>query len=233
MTRRIGLSDFTGMEIVDISQPINAKTAVFPGDVPFSRDITVSCEQSGVLNLTAFTMSPHVGTHADAPAHIAGSLDQHTHPVAADLPLAPYLGPAVVIDVSPCSEAITPQHIREKLAQYDFFPQRVLFKTRTDLRYDVFENDYAWLSSALIRYLSEKGAVLVGLDTPSVDPVNSKALETHHTLLETGMTWLENLDLASVSEGCYILIALPLKFTELEASPLRAVLLKPHQRADG
>lgn len=39
------------------------------------------------------------------------------------------------------------------------------------------------------------------------------------------MVWLENLDLTAVEEGVYELVALPLKLTELEASPVRAVLL--------
>ena len=54
--------------IIDISQPISSRAACFPGDTPFSRQVTVSYQDS-VVNLTAITMSPHVGTHADAPVH--------------------------------------------------------------------------------------------------------------------------------------------------------------------
>ncbi len=226
MTLQAWFDYFAGMEILDISQPVDGKTAVFPGDVPFARDITVSHEKSGVINLSAFTMSPHVGTHADAPVHITGDMKRRTHPMAADLPLDPYLGPAVVLDVSPCSEAVTLDMVRDKLAQYHPFPERVLFRTRTIVRYDVFEDDYAWLSPELVRYLGQNGTLLVGLDTPSVDPVDSKTLDTHHALLEAKMAWLENLDLTQAPENCYLLIALPLKLTELEASPVRAVLLK-------
>ena len=71
----------------------------------------------------------------------------------------------------------------------------------------------------------------MGLDTPSVDAVDSKTLETHHQLLAQGMAWLENLDLTHVplSQGLsseFFLVALPLKLMELEASPVRAVLLR-------
>jgi Predicted metal-dependent hydrolase len=66
----------------------------------------------------------------------------------------------------------------------------------------------------------------VGLDTPSVDHVKAKNLSAHNILDKGGLVWLENLDLTRVTEGLYQLIALPLKFMELEASPVRAVLLK-------
>ncbi len=76
-----------------------------------------------------------------------------------------------------------------------------------------------------MRHLSALGVGLVGIDTPSVDHVRSKGLSAHHALLDAGMSWLENLDLTQVEAGEYFLIALPLKLTELEASPVRAVLL--------
>ena len=112
------------------------------------------------------------------------------------------------------------------------FPQRILFKTAKVIRYDVFEDHYAHFTPGLIEELAKRGVVLVGLDTPSVDAVDSKTLETHHALLSAGMSWLENLDLTGVSvqhhqPQDYFLVALPLKLMELEASPVRAVLLKP------
>jgi arylformamidase len=73
--------------------------------------------------------------------------------------------------------------------------------------------------------MAMRGVRMIGIDTPSVDHIESKNLETHHQLLERDMLWLENLDLTQVSEGEYFLVALPLKFMELEASPVRAILL--------
>lgn len=220
--------------IIDISQPISAQTACFPGDTPFSRHIQVSHEDSGFMNLCAFTMSPHVGTHADAPVHVRGRLDasstQEGGESAGHLPLSPYVGPVAVIDVSPCSTGITWAQIQPLLQDASPFPKRILFKTRQHVRYDRFESDYAWLTEDLIQHLSLQGVCLVGLDTPSVDACDSKSLDTHHALLASNMVWLENLDLSAVpiSPGevqHYFLVALPLKFMDLEASPLRAVLL--------
>ena len=66
--------------------------------------------------------------------------------------------------------------------------------------------------------------VLVGIDTPSVDPETSKTLEAHNACRIANMRILENLVLAHVEPGDYELIALPLKFENLDASPVRAVL---------
>ena len=212
-------------EVIDISQPVNRNTACFPGDVPYSHQMTVDHQSSGVLNLCAFTMSPHVGTHADAPVHVRGNLDDSEETIGT-LPLAPFVGPAVVVDVSSCTGAVQWAQVAPVLESLNPFPSRVLFKTATSLRYDVFEDAYAWLSPDLVQELARRGVVLTGLDTPSVDPVESKTLDTHHALLANQMVWLENLDLTQVTPGAYFLVALPLKFTELEASPVRAVLLK-------
>lgn len=208
--------------LIDISQPVSAATACFPGDVPFSREVTVSFRESQVINLTAFRMSPHVGTHADAPAHIGGDLESGEG-MAAALPLAPFLGPCSVVDIAPHASAIEVEHLRGKLGRP--LPARVLFRTRASCQPESFFSDYAYISAALAGFLGGNGVKLVGIDTPSVDHTGSKSLEAHRAMLGAGMCWLENLDLSAVTGGDYILIALPLKFSELEASPVRAVLL--------
>ncbi|MDZ4833807.1 MAG: cyclase family protein [Candidatus Melainabacteria bacterium] len=223
MTSNPTLSNYS--KIIDISQPVGAKTACFPGDTPFSRNVTLTVEQSGCVNLTSLTMSPHVGTHADSPVHIKGDLQDLSAGMASHLPLEAYLGPCRVIDLAPLHDGITAKHFLEKIASIEELPPRVLFKTRHQIRYQVWEDDYAYLTVELVAALHERGVKLTGLDTPSVDHVDSKTLETHNKLDKCGLVWLENLDLSDVMEGNYFLVALPLKFTELEASPVRAVLL--------
>lgn len=220
-------------EIIDISQPVDSRSACFPGDVPFSREVTVTYQQSGVMNLCAFRMSPHVGAHADAPSHIHGDLDQpgvNTETIG-QVPLNPFIGPAVVVDVSPYTGPIDWPQVEKQLSAYEVFPERVLFKTCRTIRYEVFEESYAWLSVGLVEELAKRQVRLVGLDTPSVDAIDSKTLETHHALLKANICWLENLDFAQLNVNSekpetYFLSAAPLKLMELEASPVRAVLLR-------
>ena len=65
---------------------------------------------------------------------------------------------------------------------------------------------------------------LVGIDTASIDPADSKTLDSHQVIRRLGLRVLENLVLDDVPEGDYELIALPLKLVSADASPVRAVL---------
>ncbi len=212
-------------ELIDISIPITSKTACFPGDTPFSKEVTVSLDNGSCFNLTKLTMSPHVGTHADAPVHIVGSLSGDDSTAGA-LPLKPFIGPCLVLNLAPMKKEITVDQVQGILERMEKFPERILFKTAKELRHEIFEDNYACLSVDLVKYLASRGVKLIGIDTPSVDQVNSKSLSAHHELIEAGMSWLENLDLTLVAEGYYFLVAAPLKFMELEASPVRAILIK-------
>jgi arylformamidase len=75
-----------------------------------------------------------------------------------------------------------------------------------------------------IDLLHAQGVVLVGIDTPSLDPEQSKTLDSHQRVRAHGMAVLEGLVLDDVPPGDYELIALPLKWQGLDASPVRAVL---------
>lgn len=214
-------------QIIDISQPIAPETAHFPGDIPFQQHTTLTLESSQILNLSAFTMSPHIGTHADAPLHLEGSFEDNQTPRAGDLSLRPYLGPAQVVHIKPVTQkALLPADFPDRFWSQSPFPERVLLMTDPSIQANNFQDQYAHLSPALIDALNEKGVRLIGLDGPSVDAVNAKNLEAHHQLLKHKMSWLENLALSHVPEGDYILIALPLKFIPLDASPVRAILLQ-------
>ena len=130
-------------EIIDISQPVSVQTACFPGDAPFSYQVTLNHKDSQGMNLCAFTMSPHVGTHADAPVHVRGNLSDGNAETVGSMALSPFIGPALVVDVSPCRQAITWAHVENLLASWSVLPQRVLFKTVQENRYDMFEPEYA------------------------------------------------------------------------------------------
>ena len=75
-----------------------------------------------------------------------------------------------------------------------------------------------------IERLAALGVQLVGIDTASIDPAESKTLDSHQVIRRLGLRVLENLVLDDVPEGDYELIALPLKLMTADASPVRAVL---------
>jgi arylformamidase len=101
---------------------------------------------------------------------------------------------------------------------------RLLLATSTFPDPGRFTEDFAALSPELIRHLHGQGVRLIGVDTPSVDPFESKELPAHKTFLAHDMAILEGLVLGGVPEGEYELIALPLRLVGFDASPVRAVL---------
>jgi arylformamidase len=102
-------------------------------------------------------------------------------------------------------------------------PARVLVRTYTKAP-TTWDPDFAAFAPETIAWLASLGVTLVGIDTPSVDPADSKTLDSHQQLLRHDMRVLENLVLDDVAPGDYELIALPLKLTGADAAPVRAIL---------
>ena len=111
---------------------------------------------------------------------------------------------------------------REELSSACFH-ERVLIKTRRTAP-ERWTEDFRSVSPGAVRMLLESGVMLIGLDTPSIDPADSTLLLSHRVALQGGISIIENLDLSQVEAGDYELIALPLKLEGVEASPVRAVL---------
>jgi arylformamidase len=103
-------------------------------------------------------------------------------------------------------------------------PERVLFRTYQVAPQAHWDGQFASIAAEVIELLAANGCKLVGIDTPSIDPEQSKTLDAHHAVRRARMAILEGIVLDSVAPGDYELIALPLKFAHLDASPVRAVL---------
>jgi len=101
---------------------------------------------------------------------------------------------------------------------------RVLFATGSFPDPERWNPDFNALSAELVEWLHARGVRLVGIDTPSLDPEQSKTLDAHQRVRAHGMAILEGIVLDAVAEGDYELIALPLKIRGGDASPVRAVL---------
>ena len=204
------------MTLIDISPVLDPTIAVWPGDTPFTRNVSLDIAAGANLTLSDMRTTLHVGAHADAPSHyVAGGDD-----IAARR-LELYIGQCVVLHVNVNrGDRIRPMHIAGKAIT----APRVLFRTGTFPDPRNWNDDFASLSPEVIDALHGHGVVLVGIDTPSVDPFESKDLEAHHALAEYDMANLEGLVLDAVPEGTYELIAAPLRIRGGDASPVRAVL---------
>ena len=202
--------------LYDISPPIRPTLAVWPGDTPFSQEGTWAIGPDCPVNVSRITLSTHTGAHADAPLHYAAD----GVPVEG-LDLARYIGPCRVIDVRAAQGAVQPADVAEHLAGA---PPRILLRTAERAAVDRWDPQFTAVAAETIDLLARHGAVLIGVDTPSLDPETSKTLDAHHAVYRHGMSILEGLVLDAVAAGDYELIALPLRLAELDAAPVRAVL---------
>ncbi len=200
---------------IDISQPLQNGLAEWPGDTPFSYEVAFKKADAGSVNIGKLTTSTHMGTHIDAPFHY----DDAGEKVRA-LPIDLYIGRARVIDVTG-AESVG----RSELEGVDFGgATRILLRMggREDLT--VFPPNFTYLRPDIGPLLKARGVRLIGVESPSVDPEESKTLEAHHALHANDVLILENIVLDNVTPGDYELIALPLPLTDADGSPVRAVV---------
>ena len=200
----------------DISPPVHAGSPVFPGDTLYSQRWSARIAADCPVNVSAITLSPHVGAHADAPLHY----DEGGAAIGA-VELSPFLGRCRVIHALGCGPLIRIEHLQHALAD---LPPRVLVRTYAKAPLDTFDDALAAYAPEAIEHLADRGVTLIGIDTASIDPADSKTLDSHQVIRRRGLRVLENLLLDDVPEGDYELIALPLKLTTADASPVRAVL---------
>jgi arylformamidase len=200
----------------DISPAIGPGSPVFPGDTPFAQRWTWSIGPGCPVNVSEIVMSPHTGAHTDAPLHydVAGA-------AIADVPLDIYLGPCRVLHAIGVGPLVEPRHIASAL---DGAPPRVLIRTAQRAAVDAWDPGFTAIAPATVDRLHAHGVRLLGIDTPSLDPADSKTLDSHQRVRAHRMAILEGIVLDDVPAGDYELIALPLKLRGGDASPVRAVL---------
>ncbi|WP_367847313.1 arylformamidase [Rhodoferax sp. WC2427] len=200
----------------DISPPIAPGCPVFPGDTPYQQHWSATITPDCPVNVSAITLSPHVGAHADAPLHY----DPQGAAIGA-VDLAPYLGPCRVIHCIGCGPLVLWSHLAHALVD---LPPRVLVRTYARMPIDRWDADLAAFAPDTVERLAALGVTLIGIDTASIDPASSKTLDSHQAIRRLNLRVLENLVLDAVPEGDYELIALPLKLMTADASPVRAIL---------
>ena len=200
----------------DISPPVHAGAPVFPGDTAYAQQWVASIGPGCPVNVSAITLSPHVGAHADAPLHY----DPSGAPIG-EVPLDAFIGPCRVIHAIGAGPLIRPEHLAHALKD---LPPRVLVRSYARMPQSAFDMELPAFAPETVQQLADLGVVLIGIDSASIDPASSKTLDSHQVIRRRGLRVLENLLLDEVPEGDYELIALPLKLTTADASPVRAVL---------
>ncbi|HEU4629502.1 MAG TPA: cyclase family protein [Gemmatimonadaceae bacterium] len=203
----------------DVSVIVRPGTPEWPGDTPYSCRWTWDMAAGASVQVSAIALSPHVGTHADAPLHVRPGA-----PGSEALPLEAFMGAARVLTIDGAPHDVASD---ELLALIPEGTERVLLRTGRSIADGIFPDDWPALTPACAGALTARGIRLLGVDCPSVDRRASTALATHHALFDGGASVLENLDLRTVPDGEYLLVAPPLRLDALDAAPVRAVLYEP------
>ena len=211
------------MQIFDVSRALTNDLAPWPGDTPFHFALKWKMAEGATVNVGAVEMGVHNGTHADAPFHFAEgaeTIDQ--------IPLETYLGDAVVADLTQLFETnptrqITIADIEPCAVALESAP-RLLLKTGVWNDSKVFPESIPVIAADVPDWLRARKVKLIGLDLPSVDPIDAKTLVNHHALAAAGIAIVESLDLSDVEAGTYHFSALPLRISGGDAGAVRAIL---------
>jgi arylformamidase len=205
------------MKFYDISLPLNDQTVIYSGNPDM---VIESYRQTPdyPTNLSRITFGSHTGTHVDAPKHVDNSA------IGVDeIDLGKCIGPCRVLDFSDSKEKITIDDCKKYNIKSG---QRILAKTQNSLRgFDQMRDDAIYLDGDAADWLAEIGISLFGIDWLSIKKRGGEDVRPHTSLLNKGIVIFEGLDLSKVTPGNYEFVGLPLKFTNLDGAPARAVLM--------
>lgn len=145
--------------------------------------------------LSAISLCSHSGTHVDAPSHFISG------GCGADgIPLDKCMG-----------ECLVTSDINAALGAVRSY-SRIILKGCD-------------ITAEQAKLLAENNIDLLGTDGLSFGEATREQEKVHKTLLSAGVVLLEGLCLSEAECGNYTLIALPLKLSGCDGSPVRAVLL--------
>ena len=192
--------------IYDISQELFS-CRVWPGDPAPKREVLADMDKGDIINLTAFSMCAHNGTHLDAPAHFIKEGKNVT-----DLDPAAFLGDCYVTHHEGDVTADNARRILDKAAAAGA-PERILIGGK------------ATVTEAAARVFADAGIKLLGNESQTVGPEDAP-MAVHLILLGADVVLLEGVILTHVPAGKYFLTAAPIHLGGCEGAPCRAMLVE-------
>ncbi len=210
------------IKTVDLTHPITEGMPVYPGTDPPVLRKECTIEKTGFCEKKIILYS-HTGTHMDAPAHLiegAGTLDT--------FPVSKFYGGAFILDCTAVQNStielkdLEPYH--SNIGESEF----LLLYTGWS-RYwgdEAYFKNYPVMSIEAIRWLTQFKLKGVGLDTISVDRIDTEDFPIHMELLQNNTVIIENLaNLDTVPVGSFIFSCFPMSFRDADGSPVRAVAI--------
>ncbi|MBT9252813.1 MAG: cyclase family protein [Brockia lithotrophica] len=227
------------MRVYDVTRPVHPEMFTYKEKAEKRPRFTIvrdfTADGSGARE-TRLYLDAHTGTHLDAPLHMLPR-----GPAVHALNPERFFGLAYVVDFADREGRIDTEVLRERLHALVALPAAtpssereeawrgelrgtfILLRTRSSL-VERFLWDFPYLAADGAEFLANLGVRGVGIDALGIER-DQPGHPTHKTLLERGIAIYEGLNLAMVPEGVYAFFALPLPLVDVEASPVRAVLV--------
>lgn len=206
---------------LDISLPIAPESVAWEGLARPRLDWLARIEEGSAVNVARLDCCLHTGTHADAPLHVnaEGIAVERMDP-------SRFVGPARVLRTE------SPEHIGKHELQALGIEsrrgrpeiERILIATPSQYDGLDFPRAIPHLEEEAAEFLLDLGARLIGVNVPSLDPLDSREMKAHRRVFDREGAVLENLDLRGIAAGRYELVAAPLKVAGADAAPVRALL---------
>lgn len=205
------------MKIYDISKLIDETMIVYKNrDSKKMKRTVIANHIENHFHESRIELDMHCGTHIDAPLHMVdngNTIDQ--------MDLMKYYGICKVFDLTYVETAIYKKDIVDlSIEENDI----IIFKTKNS--YDTtYNSQFVYIEEDAAQYLVDKKIKTIGIDAMSVER-DKKNHPTHKILLGANIGVIEDLQLKEIVEKQYLLVALPLKINQAEASPVRAILIE-------
>jgi arylformamidase len=211
------------VQIVDLSHHYADDMPLYPGlPAPSFHDFA-QVERDGYA-MSEYHLLNHIGTHVDLPSHqVAGgaTLD--------DIPLQSFVTDAVIVDLSGREPGAVGWDELEPLVA-DLRTGDWLFLYSANGRNwgsDDYWTGWSYPDAEATRGIVERGAVGVGFDGPSADPVDTETFELHKVWLSAGRMILENLTNLDVLPARTQIVVAPLKVRAANGAPARVLAFVP------
>lgn len=217
--------------VVDLTHPlISSGVPAAEGHPCYTTHCISHVNRGDVSTIHGLTLGTHTGTHIDAPYHF---FDNGTTVDQLDLSLLT-AAPAVVADMRW-------KKARERIIWDDLRKYEERFKPGVALLLctgwsrnwcKASYNQHPFLDQDAAKMLLKKGVRVIAMDTMSPDEVtdeNGDSCLVHHAFLGNGGIIVENLNgleqllQVDASHGDLRVSFLPLRLTECDGSPIRAV----------
>jgi kynurenine formamidase len=224
--------------VVDLTHVMTPETPVWPGNEAFSHEIVRDYGEHGFY-AQSLTYWEHTGTHLDAPAHFVEGAD-----TAEVLPVANFLAPLVIIDISMRAAddpdtAVTPDDLDAWEQQHGEIPSGAFVAMNSGWSRhitvpDAFVNQDAdgvmhypgFHPDAAAFLVVQRGIVGLGTDTLSLDPGTSTDFGTHVAVLGAGKYGIEGLAaLDQVPASGATIVVGTLKHQDASGGPARVLAL--------